>query len=303
MTGIIVKGNFPTNTIKSYVTKYYGEYDMLDAQWKAMFEVSSSDRAFELEALTDNFTVIPAKPESTNITYQSGQERFNTTYNHTSFGGGFQISKEAKDDGKELDLITKYTRQLGDAAKRTNEINGANVMNRGFDSSYTGGDGVELYTTAHPVNSGTQSNTLATQAALSEASLEDLCILVKKMKDYNGNFASIKTDALCIPPALEFEAERILNSVARVATANNDLNALRASGKFPKGFSVNQYLDSDNRFFIKTSAQNGMKMFDRTPPEFSMDSAFDAEVSKYKIFFRNSFGWTDFRGTVASGNF
>ena len=108
MTGIIVKGNFPTNTIKGYVTKYYGEYDMLDAQWKPMFEVSSSDRAFELEALTDNFTVIPAKPESTNITYQSGQERFNTTYNHTSFGGGFQISKEAKDDGKELDLAIPH---------------------------------------------------------------------------------------------------------------------------------------------------------------------------------------------------
>ena len=34
-----------------------------------------------------------------------------------------------------------------------------------------------------------------------------------------------------------------------------------------------------------------------------MDSAFDAEVSKYKIFFRNSFGWTDFRGSVACGNF
>ena len=303
MTGIIVKGDFPTNTIKGYVTKYYGEYDMLDAQWKPMFEVGDSDRAFELEVLTDNFTVIPAKPESTNITYQSGQERHNQQYNHTSFGSGFQITREAKDDGKELDLVTKYTRQLGEAAKRTNEINGANIMNRGFDSSYTGGDGVELYTTAHPVLKGTQANTLATQAALSEASLEDLCILVKKMKSFEGNFASIQTETLCVPSALEFEAERILNTVARVATANNDLNAIKRLGKFPKGFSVNQYLDSDNRFFIKTSAQDGMKMFDRTAPEFSMDSAFDAEVSKYKIFFRNSFGWTDFRGTVASGNF
>jgi hypothetical protein len=303
MTGIIVKGSFPTNTIKGYVTKYYGEYDMHDAQWKPMFEVKSSDRAFELEALTDNLTIIPAKPESTNITFQSGQERFNTTYNHTSFGGGFQISREAKSDGKELDLVQKYTRQLGDAAKRTNEINGANIMNRGFDATYKGGDNVELYTTLHPVNSGFQANTLTNQAALSEATLEDLCILVNKTKDYNGNFTAIKTDVLCIPPALEFEAERILNSVARVATANNDLNALRATSKFPKGFCVNQYLDSDNRYFIKTSAPEGMKMFDRESPEFSMDSAFDAEVSKYKIFFRNSFGWTDFRGTVASGNF
>lgn len=303
MTGIIVKGNFPTNTIKKYATKFYGEYDMYDAQWAPIFEKLTSDRAFELDVLTDNFTVIPAKPEASNITYQSAQQRFSTTYNHTSFGGGFQISKEAKDDGKDMDLMTKYMRQLGDAAKRTNEIRGANVLNRGFNSSYTGGDGVELYTTLHQVISGYQANTLANQVALSEASLEDLCILVKKMKDFNNNFASLQTDLLILPPALEFEAERILNSVARVATANNDLNALRARGKFPKGFVVNQYLDSDNRYFIKTDAQDGLKMFERTPAEFSMDSAFDAEVSKYKIFFRNSFGWTDFRGTVACGNF
>ena len=303
MTGIIVKGNFPTNTIKGYATKFYGEYNMDDAQWAPMFEKLSSERAFELDVLTDNFTVIPGKPEGSNITYQSGQQRFTTTYNHTSFGGGFQISKEAKDDGKELDVMKKYMRQLGDAAKRTNEVNGANILNRGFDSNYVGGDLVELFSTAHAVESGTQANTLATQAALSEASLEDLCILVKKTKDFNGNFASLNTQSLMVPPALQFEAERILNSAARVATANNDLNAIRAMGKFPKGFTVNQYFDSDNRFVIKTNAQDGLKFYDRTPPEFSMDGSFDAEVSKYKIFFRNAFGWTDFRGAVASGNF
>lgn len=303
MSGIIVKGNFPTNTIKGYASKFYGEYNMYESQWAPIFEKLSSDRAFELDVLTDNFTVIPAKPEATNITYQSAQQRFTTTYNHTSFGGGFQVSKEAKDDGKELDIMKRYMRQLGDAAKRTNEVRGANVLNRGFDSSYVGGDGVELYTTLHPVVSGTQANTLTNQVALSEAALEDLCILTKKMKDFNNNFASLQTDLLILPPSLEFEAERILNSVARVATADNDLNALRARGKFPKGFVINQYLDSDNRYFIKTDAQDGLKFWDRTPPEFSMDSAFDAEVSKYKIFFRNSFGWTDFRGTVASGNF
>ncbi len=303
MSGIIVKGNFPTNLIKNYATKFYGAYDMYDAQWAPIFEKLTSDRAFELDVLTDNFTVIPAKPEATNITYQSAQQRFTTTYNHTSFGGGFQVSKETKDDGKELEVVMRYSKQLADAAKRTNEVRGANVLNRGFDSNYVGGDGVELFTTLHPVVSGYQANTLANQVALSEASLEDLCILVKKMKDFNNNFASLNTDLLVLPPSLEFEAERILNSVARVATADNDLNAIRARGKFPKGFVVNQYLDSDNRYFIKTNAQDGLKMFERTAPEFSMDSAFDAEVSKYKIFFRNSFGWTDFRGSVACGNF
>ena len=303
MTGIIVKGNFPSNTIANYVTKFYGEYDMGEEQWRELFpNQDSSDRAFELHQLTDNFTVVPQKPEATDITYQSASQQFPTFYNHTSFGSGFQISKEAKDDGKELDLMKKYMGELADAGKRTNEIRGANVYNRAFDSSYVGGDGVQLVATTHPTKTGNQSNTLVNQAPLSEASLEDLCILVKRMRDYNGNRIALPTSKLIVPPELEFEAERILNSVARVATANNDLNALRARGKFPKGFYVNSYLDSTTKFFIQTDAKTGLFYFDRTAPEFSMDSAFDAEVSKYKIFFRNSFGWTDWRGLVASGN-
>lgn len=304
MTGIIVKGNFPSNTIKTYVTKFYGGYDMGEQQWRELFpNQESSDRAFELHQLTDNFTVVPAKPEATDIEYQSASQQFPTFYNHTSFGSGFQISKEAKDDGKEIDLMKKYMGELADAGKRTNEIRGANVYNRAFSSTYnTGGDGVQLIATTHPTKAGNQANTLTNQVTLSEASLEDLCILVKRMRDYNGNRISLKTEKLVIPPELEFEAERILNSVARVATANNDLNALRARGKFPKGFVVNQYLTSTKAFFIQTDARDGLFYFDRTSPEFSMDSAFDAEVSKYKIFFRNSFGWTDWRGLVGSGN-
>lgn len=302
MSNIIVKGNFPTNTIKNYATKFYGELDMGPSQWEPLFEKLSSDRAFELDVLTDNLTVIPAKAESSNIKYQSASQQFTTTYNHNSFGGGFQISREAKDDGKEIDLMKKYMGQLATAGNRTNEYQGANVYNRAYNSSYVGGDGVELLSTAHPTAIGNQANTLANQVALSEAALEDLNVLALDMKDYNGNIANINTKKLIVPTALKHEAERILRSPLRVGTANNDLNAIMSLGDFPEGFVCNKYLTSTTQYYIMTDCPDGMKYFDRTAPEFSMDSAFDAEVSKYKIFFRNVFGWTDFRGLVGSGN-
>jgi hypothetical protein len=301
MSNIIVKGSFPTNLIKGYATKFYGELDMGQDHYLQLFEKLSSDRAFELDVLTDNFTVIPVKPEATNITYQSASQQFTTTYNHTSFGGGFQISKEAKDDGKEMDLMKKYMRNLGFAGKRTNEIRGANVYLRAFNSSYLGGDGVQLIATTHPTKAGNQANTLANQVALSEAALEDLTKLVYKAKDYNGNIAQIRTKQLVVGPNLLHEATRLTASPLRVSTANNDINALKYLNDLPE-VVMNPYFESSNLYFLRTDCSDGLKFFERTAPEFSMDSQFDAEVSKYKIFFRNTFYWTDFRGLYGCGN-
>lgn len=302
MSNIIVKGNFPTNTIKNYATKFYGELDMGPSQWEPLFEKLTSERAFELDVLTDNFTVIPAKPEASNITYQTASQQFTTIYNHNSFGGGFQISKEAKDDGKEIDLMKKYMGQLATAGKRTNEYQGANIFNRSYNSAYVGGDGVELISLSHPTKTGNQANTLVNQVALSEAALEDLNVLALNMKDYNGNIANINTKLLVVPTALKHQAERITRSPLRTGTTNNDLNAIMTLGDFPEGFAVNKYFTSTTMYYVLTDCPDGLKYFDRNPPEFSMDSAFDAEVSKYKIFFRNSFLWTDFRGVVGCGN-
>ena len=92
-----------------------------------------------------------------------------------------------------------------------------------------------------------------------------------------------------------FEAERILKTELRPATANNDLNAMKNMGMLPEGFVTNQYLTSPTAFFIRTDVADGMKYFDRTTPEFSQDEDFDAEVHKYKIYSRCSFGNTDWR--------
>lgn len=302
MSNIIVKGNFSINTIKNYATKFYGELDMGPSQWEPLFEKLSSDRAFELDVLTDNFTVIPAKPEAQNIAYQSASQQFTTTYNHNSFGGGFQISKEARDDGKEIDLMKKYMGQLATAAKRTNEYQGANIFNRAYNSSFVGGDGVELISLSHPTKTGNQANTLPNQVAMSESALEDLNVLALNMKDYNGNIANINTKKLVVPTALKHQAERITRSPLRTATANNDLNAIMTLGDFDEGFVVNKYLGSTTMYYILTDCPDGLKYFERTAPEFSQDLAFDSEVSKYKIFFRNSFLWTDWRGVVGCGN-
>ena len=301
--GLITLGQFQSYTIEGLVTKTVNGADMPAPEYMKFFEEKTSNREFELVNLVDNFTVAAAKPQGQATQYVSASQRYSTFYNHQTFALGFEISMEAKQDQKDIELTQRYTKQLIEAARRNQEYRGANVLNRGFDTNYVGGDGKPLFALDHPTAIGSQANTLANQAALSEASIEDLCNLANNLKDYQGNPIAPQTEMLVIPVALQFEAERILNSVAQSGTANNDINANRSLGKFPKGIMVGHYFNSDNRFFVKTSVMDGLTHFNRMNPTISQDNAFDIEVDKVKVVFRDSFGWSQWLGAVATGNF
>lgn len=301
--GLITIGNFPSYSIKNLVTVTVGDFKMPALQFMDLFDSKSSSKSFEMSNLVDNFTVAVAKPQGQATQYVSAAQRYSTFFNHQTFALGFEISMEAKQDEQDIQLTQRYTKQLMNAARRNQEYRGANVYNRGFDTSYTGGDGKPLFSLTHPTAIGNQANTLTNQSSLSEASLEDMCNLANNFKDYNGNPTDLYTDSLHIAVAQQFEAERILNSVAQSGTANNDINALRSLAKFPKGIKINKYFDSDNRFFIRTNCDEGMVHFNRMNPTLSQDNAFDTEVDKVKIVFRDSFGWEQWLAAVGNGNF
>ena len=55
----------------------------------------------------------------------------------------------------------------------TKQVKGAAPLNNGF-GTFQSGDGVALFSTAHPTIAGTFKNTLATAADLNETSLEQV---------------------------------------------------------------------------------------------------------------------------------
>jgi len=96
-----------------------------------------------------------------------------------------------------------------------------------------------------------------------------------------------------VPTQLQFVATRLLQTELRVATADNDLNAVKAMGAVPEGYTVNHYLTDPNAWFIKTDVPNGLKHFVRTPMSTGMDGDFDTGNVRYKARERYSFGWSD----------
>lgn len=304
--GIILKDNFRSNYTKGIINKFIGEYNKVGEQFREIFNVQSSLKDSEVSSFSDNFTVIPESGEAQPVQYFGASERYKPTFTHTIFKGGFQISREAKDDGKNVSLLNKYTPQLMQAAKRTLEIRGANVLLNAFDSNYTmaGGDGAALVSTSHTSAVGNMANTQATQAAFSPTAIYDLAVIVRKFKDYNGNKAlGIRPRKLVISSDLMKDAEVFLKTMALPQSANNDLNYVKSLGIFPEGYTINDYLDTTStKYYILTDAMDGLKCFERVAPEISQDNAFETDVEKVKLYMRYSFGWEDWRGIAAGGN-
>lgn len=265
-----------------------------------MFDTFTSRKRFEEDVGTSMFGIAPQKPEGTPVQYDTAQQGFLTRYNHVTYALGFIITEEMIEDDLYDVVGQKNARALAKSMRVTKELVGANVFNRAFDSNYKGGDGVEMISASHPnVAGGTWSNKIATASDLSEASLEQAVIDIMKWTDDRGLPIMVQPKRLIIPVDLVFDAERILKSVNRVGTPDNDINALNSMGRFDDVLS-NRYLTDTNAWFIKTDVNDGLKYFERKADEFAMDNDFDTSNYKYKAVGRYSFGWSDPRGVYGS---
>ena len=270
------------------------EYKRYGEQHKEIYETESSDRSFEEETKLSGFGTAPVKAEGSAIAYDNAQEAWSTRYNHETIALGFSITEEAVEDNLYDSLSARYTKSLARAMSYTKQVKAASVLNNGFDGNFAGGDGVALFSTAHPtVGGGTNSNTAAVQVDLNETSLEAAVIQISAWTDERGLLIAAKPKKLVIPPALMFVADRLLKTDARVGTADNDINALKNMGSIPGGATVNHFLTDTNAWFLTTDVPNGLKHFVRTPMSTSMDGDFDTGNVRYKARERYSFGWSD----------
>jgi hypothetical protein len=279
------------------------EYARYGEQHKEIYETETSERSFEEETKLSGFSAAPVKNEGSAISYDNAQEAWTTRYNHETIALGFSITEEAVEDNLYDSLSARYTKALARAMAYTKQVKAAAVLNNGFTNSpvYYGGDGVPLFSTAHPlISGGTNSNTPTTQADLNETSLEAAVIQIAAWTDERGLLIAGKPRKLIVPPALQFVATRLLETSLRVGTADNDINALKNNGSIPEGYTVNNYLTDTNAWFLCTDVPNGLKHFIRSPLENKMDGDFDTGNVRYKARERYSFGWSDPLGTFGS---
>lgn len=275
-------------------------YKRYENEHAEVYETETSERSFEEELKLSGFGAAPVKNEGEQISYDVGQEAWKARYNHETVAMGFSITEEAIEDNLYDSLSARYTKALARGMAYTKQVKAMVPLNNGF-SSYNTGDGVNLFSTSHPlVNGGTIANRPTTGVDLNETSLEAAVIAIAAWTDERGLLLAAKPRKLVIPAAYQFVATRILQSDLRVGTADNDTNAIKKMGAIPGGFTVNHYLTDTNAWFLLTDIPNGMKCFDRVPLKTAMDVDFSTGNSRFKARARYSFGVSDYCGIYGS---
>ena len=276
------------------------EYQNYDKEHAEIYDIETSDRAFEEEVMLSGFGTAPVKTEGSGVAYDDAQEVYTARYTHETIALAFSLTEEAVEDNLYDRLSARYTRALARSMAQTKQIKAAGVINGAFTTS-VGGDGKPLCADDHPTLSGPNlRNELAVPADLSETSLEQALIDIAAFTDERGLKIAVQGLKLIIPKELMFTADRIMKSTLRVGTADNDINAIRNMGMVPQGYTVNHYLTDPDAWFIKTDAPNGMKMFERVSMKTGFEGDFDTGNVRYKARERYSFGFSDPRGIFGS---
>jgi hypothetical protein len=276
------------------------EYKKYENEHTMIYETETSERSFEEEVKLSGFAAAPVKPEGAAMSYDTAQEHFTARYTHETIAMGFSITEEAMEDNLYDSLSKRYTKALARAMAYTKQVKAAFPLNTGF-TAFLSGDGQFLMDTDHPlVTGGTNANRPTVAADLNETSLEDAVINIAAFTDERGLLIAARPLRLLIPPALQFVATRILETEGRVATADNDLNALRNNNSIPGGYHINHYFTDTDAWFLITDCPNGLKHFTRTALSTGMDGDFDTGNVRYKSRERYSFGVSDPLGIYGS---
>ena len=279
------------------IRSVYGtEYDQHTDIHPMVFEVRGSTKAFEESLSISEFGQVPVKNQGGDITYEDPKQNWLHRLTHVTYGLGYKVTREMKEDNQ-YPQINSFTRGLARSVRATRELVPSNVLNRAFNSSYTGGDGLELCSTAHLLGKGgTYKNELTTAADLSATSLEQALIDIGDMVTDSGLLMKAMATRLVIPNELNWTATKLLESTLDPDSANNAVNP----AKTIMPYTVWNYLTDPDAWFLLTNVLNGLVVYNRRMPEFTRDNDFDSENAKFKTTFRMSAGWDDPRGIFGS---
>lgn len=268
--------------------------------YKRIFDENPSDKHLEVTVEASYYGLAPQKAEGASIQYDQAREGAKYTFQNVTYALGYIVTREELEDNQYEKVAKARASELARSIRATKETVHANILNRAFNSSYTGGDGVVLCSTAHPVVAGTQANRLTVDADMSEASIEDAVKLIVNFKNARGIRIQVMPRMLIAPVNEMFNATRYVNSTLRSATANNDVNAINYMNVLPDGIMVYPYLTDDDAWFITTDVKSGLKSFNRREIDFDKDEDFGTENARAKSTTRFIPGWDDFRSIVGT---
>lgn len=282
---------------------FYEAYDEIPEQYSKVFNVKTSKKAKETDyglgampvwnefgSSTTAVTGTTNMPTVPYVTIDPGLER---VYTHKEFAQGFMVERKMVDD-EMYGAIEKMPKDLARAGRYKVEMDAAKLFADGF--TVNGYDGKPLFSATHPLLKGGTCSNLVTGELNVDNLKKAIVTLRSGVKDEAGKKVLFKATTLVVPPALEFKAREILNSVLKADTELNNVNSLKGM----LDIVVLDFLTSDTAWFVMDKSRHELNFFHRVKMEFKRDEDFDSLVAKYRGYMRYSLGYSDWRGIVGS---
>lgn len=278
----------------------FGDYPEIPAQWKDIFSFNTSNMAYERDVEIKLFGLASQRAEGAATVYDDARENGTTVYRHIGYALGFIMTKYALEDNLYKTQFKPSVDALKRSMRQTKEVNGAAVLNNAMDTTgtYWGADGQPLLSTVHPIDVGTYANTPSIPSELNETSIADAGVAIRRFKDVAGLRVMARARKLVIPPELEYVAKRLLSANGRVGTSDNDVNSVQETLNLT--YVVNDFITNPKAWYIISDVDNGLKYFQRTPVETTMQTDFDTDSLKTKAHERYSFGFSNPRALYGS---
>ena len=293
-----------SSQFKQIVTPILNEFvDSVFAQrtdeWKQVFkEKKGIDRTYHQFVVGYGMPALPEIPDGAAVQYNSFGVAYVVNVVYKVYGGAFALTKVLVEDGDHIRVGQTGSEHLAQAYIETEETLCANIINRAFNASYTGGDGVALCASNHPSIVGPAfSNLLSTPAALSQTSLEQMLIQIRNAYDYTNKRIRLAPLKIVTGPSNVMNAEVLLKTVLRAGTANNDVNPVMSLKMLPEGQANLSRITSTTSWFIQTDAGGspGLVMMTRRKEEKSLEGDFSTDSMNYKVTGRYQPAFVEYR--------
>lgn len=297
---VVTTGSHPKHLWPGVFAFFGIAYEDHGDEWRDLVDVRESNKNYEEMVQNTGFGLAAVKQQGASVAFDEDSQGETARWTHITYGLGYIVTREEIEDNLYESVSMDRALSLKISMVETKQNVVANMYNRAFNASFTGGDGVSMVNSAHPTRAGNQSNVLATASDISESAIEDLVTQIMGATNNRGIKITLMPQSLHVSRQDWFEANRIYQSVLQNNTANNAVNVLRATNAFPKGIKLNHYFSDADAWFIRTNAPKGPTLFQRRSLEFTKDNEFSTENAMAKATERYSVYWGDWRGVYGT---
>lgn len=271
-------------------------YNRWDPVYTQIFRQLDSSKPDENISEVTGFGLMPVRTEHAAVTFDDPLQAFDTTFTHVEYAMAVEISEILIEDDQ-YSKIQLMPAQLAQSAIETIEVVHANHFNNGFNSSFTGGDGVELYSRVHPlVGGGNLANEPSSHGDLSSTTYEQALIDIAAWTDHRGKKLRFRPQKLIVPTEVLWDARKLFGSEKVPENANNAINPANSTAL---EVVENPYLTDVDAWFI-TCQNHGLDTFWRRRPRNGRDNDFATGAMRHKLDFRFSSGWESPFGTYGN---